>query len=259
MGVMVFKLIDVAIMILAVVLAVCVYLVSLEYQAASANSSGGAEIIHQNPTGKAPAAGAELLKKGELVFIEQVPLVRQMPRWPTGCEIVATKMLAEFYGVNKSVDDWIGLLPRGDVYLKDGKMYGPDPREMFVGNPYSTSGYGVYHQPIMTMLRPYFGDRLINMTGLPFSEYERMLRTGNPIAIWGTIWNMDVVRRRSWITPSGEEFWWNGNAHCMVLVGFNNTHVFLNDPWSGSLVRHDKKTFLERWEVMGRQGIAIKP
>lgn len=255
----VFKLIDAAIAVLAIVLAGCVYLIALEYRAPTADNNGGAEIIHQNPTGQAPAAGAETLKKGELVFIVNVPIVRQMPRWPTGCEIVATKMLAEFYGVNKSVDDWINLLPRGDVYTQNGKLYGPDPREMFVGNPYSNAGYGVYHQPIMRMLKPYFGDRLINMTGLPFSEYEKMVRTGNPIAIWGTIWNRDIEPRRTWTTPTGEEFQWNGNAHCMVLVGYTNTHVFLNDPYSGSLVKHDKKTFLERWEVMGRQGIAIRP
>jgi len=195
----------------------------------------------------------------DAIIIDGVPIVHQMPRWPTGCEAVSIKMLAEFSGVDKSVDEWIARMPRGDIYWRAGRRYGPDPRQKFAGNPYSAQSYGVYHQPMLAMLKPYFGDRLINMTGRPWGEYEDMIIAGSPIAIWGTIENLPVFLRGTWLTPSGDEYQWRGNGHTMVLVGFSKTEVVVNDPFTGRQRRFDKEVFLQRWAVMGMQGIAIRP
>ncbi|MBS4055212.1 MAG: C39 family peptidase [Thermaerobacter sp.] len=195
----------------------------------------------------------------DAIVIEGVPVVHQMPRWPTGCEVVSIKMLAEFYGVSKSVDEWIARMPQGDIYWRGGRRHGPDPRQKFAGSPYSVHSYGVYHQPMLAMLKPYFGDRLVNMTGRPWGEYEDMIIAGNPIAIWGTIENLPVVLRGTWLTPAGDEYQWRGNGHTMLLVGFSKTEVVVNDPYTGRQRRFDKEVFLQRWAAMGQQGIAIRP
>lgn len=195
----------------------------------------------------------------DAIVIDGVPIVHQMPRWPTGCEVVSIKMLAEFYGVNKTVDEWILRMPRGDIYWRAGRRRGPDPRKKFAGNPYSVHSYGVYHQPMLAMLQPYFGDRLINMTGRPWGEYEDMIIAGNPIAIWGTIENLPIFLRGTWVTPAGDEYQWRGNGHTMVLVGFSKTEVVVNDPFTGTQRRFNKEIFLQRWADMGKQGIAIRP
>lgn len=195
----------------------------------------------------------------DAVIIDGVENVHQMPKWPTGCEVVALKILAEFYGVSLSVDDWITLMPRGDLYWRGGRMYGPDPREAFAGNPYSAHSYGVYHQPMISMLEPFFGDRVINMTGRRWGDYEDMIIAGNPVMIWGTINNLPIVLRDTWVTPAGDVYEWRGNWHAMVLVGFSKTEILVNDPYTGTTRRFDRETFIERWASMGRQGIAIRP
>jgi uncharacterized protein YvpB len=195
----------------------------------------------------------------DAVIIDDVPNVHQMPSWPTGCEVVALKMLAEFYGVNKSVDQWIDIMPRGDIYWSAGRMYGPDPREAFAGNPYSAHSYGVYHQPMINMLTPYFGDRVINMTDRRWGDYEDMVLAGNPVMIWGTINNLPIILRDTWVTPAGDVYEWRGNWHAMVLIGFSKTEVLVNDPYTGTTRRFDRDTFIERWAAMGQQGIAVRP
>lgn len=263
-----FRLIDLSLAVLAVIFVALLALLGM-YHAGSAESSelailGGlvAEGQAQEPEmPHAESLGAirPALVIGSLVYIENVPLLSQHPRWPTGCEVVALAKLAEFYGVKKSVDEWITLLPQGPLFWRDGRLHGPDPREMFVGSPYSRNSFGVYHQPILRMLEPWFPDRVINMTKRPWEEYEAMVRAGNPVMVWGTISNLPVQRTDSWVTPRGEVFHWNGNQHVMLLVGFSDTGVLVNDPWTGTLRRFDKAVFKQRWQALGRQGIAIAP
>lgn len=256
------KLILVAAVLLSIVLMPSLYTIVVDYKDADNISRGGEGHIAHAAEPKAgyivPAPNPPRITP-EAIIIDNVPLIHQMPRWPTGCEVVSIKMLAEFYGVNKTVDEWIDLMPRGDIHWLGGTRYGPSPKEKFAGNPYTLNSYGVYHQPIVKMLEPYFGDRLINMTGKPWGDYEDMILAGNPIAIWGTIENLPVVLRDTWVTPTGEEYQWRGNGHCMILVGFSKTHVLLNDPYTGSLRRFDREIFLQRWQDMGQQGIAIRP
>ena len=263
-----FRLIDLSLAVLAVIFVALLALLGLYYVGNAASSEpdipGGlvAESQEQEPEvphNESPPAIRPALVTGSLVYIENAPLFSQHPRWPTGCEVVALAKLAEFYGVQKSVDEWITQLPQGSLFWRDGRLHGPDPREMFVGSPYNRNSYGVYHQPLLLMLEPYFGDRVINMTERPWEEYEAMVRAGNPIAVWGTISNLPVLRTDAWITPQGDIHHWNGNQHAMLLVGFSDTSVLVNDPWTGTLRRFDKAVFQQRWKALGRQGIAIAP
>lgn len=266
-----FRLIDVSLVVLTIVFVACLLLVGMYYSQSAAIVEGELNVVSSTPDATAsptadissdpaalPGSQPKALVIGSLVYIENVPLLSQHPRWPTGCEIVAAAMLAEFYGVHKSVDEWIELLPMGPLIWRDGQMHGPDPREMFVGSPYNRHSFGVYHQPILRVLEPFFGDRVINMTKRPWEEYEAIVRAGNPVALWGTISNLPVRRIDRWVTPSGEIFHWNGNAHVMLLVGFSETSVLVNDPWTGTLRRFEKYAFKQRWKALGRQGIAIR-
>ena len=263
----IFRLIDLSLAVVAVVFVACLVLIGM-YYSGSAESSEGVVIpelpkIASSDSSSSPDINASpdtvprALVIGSLVYIESVPLFSQHPRWPTGCEVVSLAKLAEFHGVSKSVDEWITRLPQGPLVWRNGRLHGPDPREMFAGSPFSSQAYGVYHQPLLRMLEPYFGGRIINMTKQPWEEYEALVRAGHPVAIWGTISNLPVRRTDSWVTPQGEVFHWNGNQHVMLLVGFSETSVLVNDPWTGTLRRFDKAVFKQRWKALGRQGIAI--
>ena len=264
----IFRLIDLSLAVVAVVFVALLVLIGIYYTGSAESSelavpsgllASGNEQEPKMPEDDSPDTHPPALLIGSLVYIENVPLLSQHPRWPTGCEVVALAKLAEFYGGQKSVDEWIKQLPQGALYWRDGRLHGPDPREMFAGNPYSENSYGVYHQPLLRMLGAWFPDRVINMTKRPWQEYEAMVRAGNPIAVWGTISNLPVRRTDTWITPRGEVFHWNGNQHVMLLVGFSDTSVLVNDPWTGTLRRFDKAAFKQRWKALGRQGIAIAP
>ncbi len=263
-----FRVIDLALAVLTGILVAFLVFVGM-YYTGSAESGGhyvrdeSAAPSHEAPAElsqtAAPKADHRVRVIGSLVYIEGAPLFSQHPRWPTGCEVVALAKLAQFYGVHKPVDDWIKLLPQGPLFWRDGRLHGPDPREMFAGSPYNRQSFGVYHQPLLRMLGPWFGDRVVNMTKRPWEDYETMVRAGNPVLVWGTISNLPVRRADSWITPQGEVFHWNGNAHVMLLVGFSETSVLVNDPWTGTLRRFDRGAFKQRWQTLGYQGIAIRP
>ncbi|MBT9154292.1 MAG: hypothetical protein DDT39_00963 [Firmicutes bacterium] len=251
-----FRLIDWSLAVVAVVFVAFLVLIGMYYTGSAESSES---VIISELAAARPDTSAPALVIGSLVYIENVPLFSQHPRWPTGCEVVSLAKLAGFYGVHKSVDEWIELLPQGPLVWRNGRLHGPDPREMFAGSPHSRQSFGVYHQPLLRMLEPYFGARIINMTKRPWEEYEAMVRAGNPVAVWGTISNLPVRRTDSWVTPQGEVVHWNGNQHVMLLVGFSETSVLVNDPWTGTLRRFDKNAFKQRWKALGRQGIAIGP
>ena len=73
-----------------------------------------------------------------------VPIISQMPDYPTGCESVSAVMALRYYGESVTVDDFIDdHLPKSAyVYSKDGIYYGPSPFQYFVGNPRSKNSSG---------------------------------------------------------------------------------------------------------------------
>ena len=65
---------------------------------------------------------------------------------PTGCELVSTSMLLNYYGFEIEPIDLIdGGYVLSEGFKKDGdKIYGGDPNLVFIGDPRSKSGYGCY-------------------------------------------------------------------------------------------------------------------
>ena len=73
-----------------------------------------------------------------------VPYISQENVLPTGCELVSAVMLLRFEGSYTSVYDFADAIPKQELYTKGGLLYGPHPDSAFVGDPYSSSGYGCY-------------------------------------------------------------------------------------------------------------------
>lgn len=71
-------------------------------------------------------------------------IIRRMPELPTGCEITALTMMLNYYGY--SVDkmtmasEYLPVIPAEFYEGADGRVYGPDMDNFFVGDP-SASGY----------------------------------------------------------------------------------------------------------------------
>ena len=74
--------------------------------------------------------------KGKKVII-RAPYIDQSGRYPTGCESVSAVMLLRHLGVDITVDEFIrSYLEQKAFEVRNGELFGPDPRKYFCGNPY---------------------------------------------------------------------------------------------------------------------------
>lgn len=194
------------------------------------------------------------------------PIVSQYPELRNGCEVVSLTMLLQFYGIEK---DKLALAqemkkdttPRKEV--NGNTVYWGNPNIGFVGDVTGkTMGYGIYNGPLLELLSKYIPNG-INLTGSSFDEIERSVSEGRPVVVWTTV-SFTKPREDQWVTwqsPQGEvraTF----QEHAVLVVGYDEDHVYVNDPISGKKkLQLEKSSFLASWEALGKQAIsyAAKP
>lgn len=187
------------------------------------------------------------------------PSIRQHPELPSGCEIVSLTMLLQYVGVNKGKMELVKELPFDPTPIK---MSGSrivswgDPHVGFVGDVAGKGrGYGVYNEPLFKVLQAHT-DQAVNLTGSSFEELEKMVALGSPVVAWTTI-NFRIPT--SWVTweaPTGT-IEATFIEHAVLLTGYDEEFVYVNDPWTGQKdVPVKKDLFIEIWEIMGKQAIS---
>jgi uncharacterized protein YvpB len=188
------------------------------------------------------------------------PLVLQNPELPAGCEVTSLAMLLQFAGINITKMELAAEMPRDQTPIilnADGsiKFWG-NPNIGFVGDVTRKGrGYGIYHAGLFPLLKQYI-PKAVDLTGQPFQEYEKQLGDGIPVVVWTTI---DYAVPNQWVK-------WDTSVgpieitfaeHAVLLVGFDEKSVFLNDPRSGKKsVQVDKAAFIASWTAMGKQGLS---
>lgn len=192
-----------------------------------------------------------------------VPYISQAGEYPTGCEVVSTSMLLKYYGYDISVDEFI------DDYLEssfleevNGKLYGPNPNEAFVGDPRSVYSYGCYAPVIVNSLNKILRKEhwVKNTTGSEFSELiENYIDKEIPVLVWTSLNLLPTELGAEWyLGESGEKFQWISNEHCMVLVGYDKDKYYFNDPYEGNgVVGYDKNLVEKRFKELGDQSVVI--
>lgn len=182
--------------------------------------------------------------------------------YPTGCESVTAVMALRHAGYDISVEEFIDLyLPQGDFWVEDGQAYGADPYECFVGDPYSSSGFGCYAPALATALTGVAGeDSVADLTGASLNslccEY---IDQGTPVILWATMNMREPTAGRSWILiGSGETFTWTAGEHCLLLVGYDQNSYYFNDPYEDKgLTAYDRQLVETRYQQMGSQALAL--
>ena len=197
-------------------------------------------------------------------LIKKVPLIHQFPEFPTGCETVSAVMALKYFGENITVTRFADqYLPKSqDYYSVDGKKYGPDPYVYFIGDPTSPASFGCMAPVIETALKSYFDDdsRVINSTGKNMSELcAEYIDNDIPVLVWATIGMRETNPVNSWYLSSGKRFTWPGNEHCLLLVGYDESNYYFNDPYSGKCVSFEKGVCEDRHAELGTQSIVIMP
>ena len=192
-----------------------------------------------------------------------VPLISQHPALPTGCESVAATMVLQYYGADMTPDEfvtsWLECSAR--FYKKKGKLYGPDPHKVFAGNPFTSRSYGCFALPIVNAInRNSSLCKAEKITDKPLPDLCREYIDNNkPLLIWATMGMRKSYKGQSWYLEDGSKFTWIAGEHCLVLVGYNEDHYFLNDPISGSVVAYEKSIVEKRFAELGHQVVYIFP
>lgn len=194
----------------------------------------------------------------------KVPYIDQSVKYPTGCESVSSVMLLQYLGYDVTVDEFIEkYLEKKDFIKKDGKLYGPDPKEYFCGSPYDEDSFGCYAPVICKALEKVLGSAydVIDETG---ADMERLLREyidqGMPVIFWACINMRKPVAGPEWkLFGTGETFTWISNEHCMLLVGYDEDGYYFNDPYDGNgVIRYDKKTVEDRHLAQYKMAVGVR-
>ncbi len=155
--------------------------------------------------------------------IEDFPIVNQMPELPTGCEITALTMALNYYGypVDKTVmaSEYLPTASADRYYGSDGRLYGTDMNEYFIGDPFTENG-------------------IICGTGAIVTAADRRSTQG-------------------WYTEDGAYVDWSTNDHGAVLIGYTETTVTIADPISGR-VEYDREQFEDVFESRGNQCVVLE-
>lgn len=199
----------------------------------------------------------------------EIPMevVNQYPELPVGCEITCAAALLNFFGYDTDkcylADNYLPV--SGEFTEKDGVLYGPDPKKVFVGDPYGR-GYGCYDDVIAAVLDDYFSshgseNRAVILEEPASADLERLLDGGVPIIVWASI-DMKPYRYNAvseWQTEDGDTVMWLSNSHTLILTGYDSSYYFFMDcSDKKEIQRYPKETFLERWKENGSQSIVIK-
>lgn len=196
--------------------------------------------------------------------IQGVAHIRQLPELKRGCEVTSLAMLLNYKGYKVDKLTLAEQIKKDTTpYTEmDGKKYYGNPNNGFVGNiyDYSQKGLGVYHKPVFALLSDYVGNDALDLTGCNFENLYYFINKNSPV--WVIInTKYDELPQSSfekWITPDGE-ISVTYNEHSVLVVGYDDRYVYINDPLSQSgYTKKEKTRFIKAWKQMGRQAVTIK-
>jgi uncharacterized protein YvpB len=187
------------------------------------------------------------------------PVVKQLPELPAGCEITSLTMLLQFRGVDKGKIELAAEMPKDNTpasFNSDGSIaFWGNPNTGFVGDvTREQRGFGIYHAGLFPLLKTYVPSA-IDVTNESFDMYEQQVASGIPVVVWTTIDYNIPYKWVTWDTPIGP-IKTSFAEHAVLLVGYDEENVFLNDPISGKKqVKVNKTQFIDSWTAMGKQGL----
>lgn len=204
------------------------------------------------------ATPAPVVKPASIIL--DIPVIPQYPELPAGCEVTSLAMLLQYAGFDKSKMELYEELPKDPTpieYNKDGsiKFWG-NPNTGYVGDATPRAkGFAIFHAGVMPFLQRYIPEA-IDLTREPFDKYEEQIAQGIPVVVWTTIDFKVPEKWVTWDSPLGlvrTTF----KEHAVLLVGYDEDHVYVNDPASGKkAMKLNKNEFIATWVALGKQGVS---
>ena len=195
----------------------------------------------------------------------EVPVILQ-DGVPTGCEATAAAMLLQAYGYNVTKEELARAYPLTQQETVDGRRYAAHPEKAFLGDPFTQSGFGIFSPAIAAIMQEFIdkqcgGHKVVDIKGASEEDILAYIRSGVPVCIWSTMDGRDVVNQYSWYIKDGDTytdqlFVWPGNEHCLVLTGYDEDTVTVNDPQKGG-TQYDREDFFRHYREIGRYALVI--
>lgn len=191
-----------------------------------------------------------------------VPLIKQRPELPAGCEPTALAMALAYYGQNVSKTTIANQMPKDKTAVKrysDGtiKIWG-DPEVGYVGDPYG-NGITINPNPLKKVLDKYRKGG-VALYGKDFSVVESYVKKGKPTLVWFTVTH-EMPTKRTWKTTKGKTIQAPRPLHCIVVTGIDNKYVYFNDgestSKSGKNVKVEKNKFINIYNAMGKRALVV--
>lgn len=210
------------------------------------------------------------VKPAPRAYFMSVPAQSQFPQLPNGCEVTSLSMLLSAVGHPVSKMTLAAEMPKAPTPLKlaiytnsQGQTvhkvtYWGNPNVGFVGSVYTAGeGYGIYNGPMMHLLSNVLPGRAENLTNHPFSQILDHVGHGIPVEVWTTLTFKPTTDWVSWNSPQGVVRA-TPLEHAVLIVGYNATQLFINNPWTGQAgERIAKAPFIAAWQQLGRQAITV--
>lgn len=200
--------------------------------------------------------------------IKNVPMIKQLPDYYNGCESASSTMLLQYYGYDVSMTQMVKSVPTIPLETYNGRLYGANPNEAFTGSM-SKEGYGVFVKPMMNVMQKKINQQngkhvVKNITGSSIDDLLKYIDQGIPVQVWATELMKDVNRssRKTWYiktlegTYTDDKYTFIIDEHCLVLIGYTQNTVIMNDPLRG-IVEYDLSLFRSAYEGMGKQALIM--
>lgn len=189
----------------------------------------------------------------------RVPLIKQLPELPTGCEVTSLAMAINHYGIK------ISKTVLADVFLEKGEYRAADYRKVFVGDPREVNAYGCYADVIKKCADKFLSTiptrsfDVVNVTGCTPRALYAYTDMGYPVIVWASNKMAPTFEGPSWTdSDTGKTITWTGNEHCVLLTGYDmkKKYVYFNDPLYG-IVSFKMEDFETRFYELEQQAIVI--
>ncbi|MED2846529.1 C39 family peptidase [Bacillus toyonensis] len=195
--------------------------------------------------------------------ILDVPLISQKPELKYGCEVTSLAMVLQYAGIKVNKMQLANSIKKDNSPLSMNKngdiIQWGNPKEGFVGDiTGKTKGYAVYVQPLQELMERYLPNRTVNLTGKAFNDVLAQIKMDKPVVVWTT---------GDYKVPDRWESWKHGNKqitapldlHAVVLIGFEDGHIYINDPLSGKKAHKvNQETFIQSWDALGKQALSYR-
>ena len=248
----------------------CSFHTNVEDKTAGIHDKSGHEVAQNHLTERKNASLKEKMTnqaaRNNIKFVGQkvildVPLIRQNPELKYGCEVTSLAMVLQYAGVKVDKMTLAEEIKKDSdpiVKTKSGNIVSwGNPSDGFVGDMTGKEkGYAVYDQPLTDLMEKYMPERAVNLTGSPFDELLRYVQNKHPVVVWTTGDYRLPDRWESWNHES-ETIKTPLDLHAVVLVGFDDKNVYINDPlWGKKAHRVNKEQFISSWVALNKRAVS---